>query len=55
VLDHLGVIDSLGDLASSMSVPILPRQWSISLQGLFSAFASTTGMLAVLVPWPFLS
>lgn len=50
VLDHMGAVDLLGEFASSMSVPLLAALLICLVGGLVSAFASTTGMLAALVP-----
>jgi len=50
VLQKVGTIDMLGDFAASMSVPLLAALIICVVAGLVSAFASTIGMLAVLVP-----
>ncbi|MBC2586894.1 SLC13 family permease [Rhodococcus aetherivorans] len=50
VLEHLGAVDLLGDFAASMSVPLIAAFVVCVIAGLVSAFASTTGMLAALVP-----
>lgn len=50
VLEHLGAVDLLGDFAASMSVPLIAALVVCVIAGLVSAFASTTGMLAALVP-----
>lgn len=50
VLEDLGAVDLLGDFAASMSVPLIAAFVVCAIAGLISAFASTTGMLAALVP-----
>ncbi|MEE1770838.1 SLC13 family permease [Streptomyces sp. JV185] len=50
VLEHMGAVDLLGEFASSLSVPLLAALFICLVAGLVSAFASTTGMLAALVP-----
>ncbi len=50
VLDHMGAVDLLGEYASHMSVPLIAALFICLVAGLVSAFASTTGMLAALVP-----
>ncbi|MGU3437356.1 SLC13 family permease [Actinomycetes bacterium M1A6_2h] len=50
VLENLGALDMIGDLAAGMSVPLLAALTICFVGGLLSAFASTTGMLAALVP-----
>lgn len=50
VLDHLGAIDMFGEYASHIGVPLLAALFICLVAGLASAFASTTGMLAALVP-----
>ncbi|MEE2059017.1 ArsB/NhaD family transporter [Rhodococcus artemisiae] len=50
VLQEVGTIDMLADYAASMSVPLLAALLICVVAGLVSAFASTIGMLAVLVP-----
>lgn len=50
VLQEIGSVDLLGDLAASMSVPLVAALVICAVCGLVSAFASTTGILAALVP-----
>ncbi|TCP47320.1 UIT1 family transporter [Tamaricihabitans halophyticus] len=50
VLEHMGAIDMFGELASRIGVPLLAALFICLIAGLISAFASTTGMLAALVP-----
>ncbi|MDF3341651.1 SLC13 family permease [Mycolicibacterium septicum] len=50
VLDKLGSVDLLGELAGHIGVPLLSALFICLVAGLVSAFASTTGMLAALVP-----
>ncbi|MGV9823830.1 SLC13 family permease [Nocardia xishanensis] len=50
VLDHIGAIDMFGEFASHIGVPLLAALFICLVAGLVSAFASTTGMLAALVP-----
>ncbi|UMP03405.1 SLC13 family permease [Amycolatopsis sp. EV170708-02-1] len=50
VLQKIGAIDLLGDLASGPSAPIFAALVICAVSGLVSAFASTTGILAALVP-----
>jgi di/tricarboxylate transporter len=50
VLAHVGTTDLLGDFAASMSVPLIAAVVICFVGGLVSVFASTTGMLAVVVP-----
>ncbi|MEU6263151.1 SLC13 family permease [Saccharopolyspora shandongensis] len=50
VLDHIGAIDMFGEYASHIGVPLLAALFICLVAGLVSAFASTTGMLAALVP-----
>ncbi|MFE7721897.1 SLC13 family permease [Nocardia rhizosphaerihabitans] len=50
VLDHIGAIDMFGEFASHIGQPLLAALFICLVAGLVSAFASTTGMLAALVP-----
>ncbi|WP_264200108.1 SLC13 family permease, partial [Pseudonocardia sp. ICBG601] len=50
VLQEIGSVDLLGDLAASLTVPLLAALVICAVCGLVSAFASTTGILAALVP-----
>ncbi|QZH60893.1 C4-dicarboxylate ABC transporter [Mycolicibacterium farcinogenes] len=50
VLQDIGTINMLGEYAASMSWPLLAALLLCLVAGLVSAFASTIGMLAVLVP-----
>lgn len=50
LLETLGVVDSLGDSISSLSAPLLAALMICLLGAVVSAFASTTGILSVLVP-----
>ncbi|MDA3644112.1 C4-dicarboxylate ABC transporter [Saccharopolyspora indica] len=50
VLEHIGAIDMFGEYASHIGVPLLAALFICLVAGLVSAFASTTGMLAALVP-----
>ncbi|RSN29115.1 C4-dicarboxylate ABC transporter [Amycolatopsis sp. WAC 04169] len=50
VLQKIGAVDLLGDLASGPSAPIFAALVICAVSGLVSAFASTTGILAALVP-----
>ncbi|QZH60892.1 C4-dicarboxylate ABC transporter [Mycolicibacterium farcinogenes] len=50
VLEHLGAIEMLGSLAARVSVPLIAVLVVCVVAGLASAFASTLGMLAVVVP-----
>ncbi|MEX3652955.1 MULTISPECIES: SLC13 family permease [Mycolicibacterium] len=50
VLDNLGSVDLLGEFAGHIGVPLLSALFICLVAGLVSAFASTTGMLAALVP-----
>lgn len=50
VLKEIGAIDLLGKFAGSISVPLLAALVLCAVAGLASAFASTIGMLAALVP-----
>ena len=50
VLQEVGAVDLLGDLAASLTVPLLAALVICAVCGLVSAFASTTGILAALVP-----
>ncbi|MER7080667.1 Na+/H+ antiporter NhaD [Saccharopolyspora kobensis] len=50
VLSELGVFDSLGEHAAHVGAPLLAALLLCAVAALVSAFASTTGMLAALVP-----
>lgn len=50
VLDEMGAVDLLGVGASQVGAPLLAALVICFIGGLVSAFASTTGMLAALVP-----
>jgi Na+/H+ antiporter NhaD/arsenite permease-like protein len=50
VLQAVGAVDLLGSAAKSLSVPLLSAVVICLVGGLVSAFASTTGILAALVP-----
>nr|WP_255426581.1 SLC13 family permease [Pseudonocardia sp. C8] len=50
VLQEIGAVDLLGDLAARLTVPLLAALVICAVCGLVSAFASTTGILAALVP-----
>lgn len=50
VLQHMGSVDLLGKAAKSVGVPLLAALVICVIAGLVSAFASTTGILAALVP-----
>lgn len=50
VLQELGAVDLLGTFAASIGVPLISALFICVVAGLVSAFASTTGMLAALVP-----
>ncbi|MGY0498895.1 SLC13 family permease [Nocardia sp. FBN12] len=50
VLDEMGAVDLLGDFAGKVGIPLLAALVICLIGGLVSAFASTTGMLAALVP-----
>lgn len=50
VLDNIGAIDLLGELATDIGSPLLAALFLCFVAALVSAFASTTGMLAALVP-----
>jgi di/tricarboxylate transporter len=50
VLQTMGAVDLLGQAASSVGTPLLSALVICAIGGLVSAFASTTGMLAALVP-----
>ncbi|WP_224391135.1 SLC13 family permease [Pseudonocardia sp. ICBG1293] len=50
VLQEIGSVDLLGDVAASLTVPLLAALVICAVCGLVSAFASTTGILAALVP-----
>ncbi|WP_232299749.1 SLC13 family permease [Leucobacter komagatae] len=50
VLEHMGAVDLLGEAASNVGTPLLSAFVICLIGGLISAFASTTGMLAALVP-----
>lgn len=50
VLKEMGVLDMLGEGAADLGTPLLAAFLLCVVAGLISAFASTTGMLAALVP-----
>lgn len=50
VLQKMGAVDLLGSAAKCLSVPLLSAVAICVVGGLVSAFASTTGILAALVP-----
>ena len=50
VLENMGAVQLLGDLAEMLTVPILTALAICLVGALVSAFASTTGILAALVP-----
>ena len=50
VLQTMGAVDLLGEMASTASTPIVSALVICALGALVSAFASTTGILAALVP-----
>lgn len=50
VLEHMGAVDLLGEAAKSAGSPIVAAFVLCLVGGLVSAFASTTGILAALVP-----
>ncbi|MEG9226406.1 SLC13 family permease [Aeromicrobium sp. Sec7.5] len=50
VLTQMGVIDLLGEKAADIGAPVIAALMLCAAAGLISAFASTTGMLAALVP-----
>ena len=50
VLQNMGAVDMLGDAAARLGVPILTALVICFIGALVSAFASTTGILAALVP-----
>lgn len=50
VLTNMGVIDLIGEGAASLGAPLVAAILLCAAAGLISAFASTTGMLAALVP-----
>lgn len=50
VLQEMGAVDLLGQAASQVGTPLLAALFICFIGGLISAFASTTGMLAALVP-----
>ncbi|GAA4283056.1 SLC13 family permease [Brevibacterium daeguense] len=50
VLQHMGAVDLLGQGAKSIGAPIVAAFVLCAVGGLVSAFASTTGILAALVP-----
>ncbi|GAA1322411.1 SLC13 family permease [Leucobacter albus] len=50
VLEHMGAVDLLGEAASNVGTPLAAAFVICLIGGLISAFASTTGMLAALVP-----
>ncbi|KHK97093.1 C4-dicarboxylate ABC transporter [Microbacterium mangrovi] len=50
VMQEMGAVDLLGDAAAEIGAPLVSAFVLCVLAGLISAFASTTGMLAALVP-----
>lgn len=50
VLQHVGAVDMLGETASQIGAPLVAAFVICFIGALVSAFASTTGMLAALVP-----
>ena len=50
VLQKMGAVDLLGSAANNLSMPLLSAVVICFVGGLVSAFASTTGILAALVP-----
>ena len=50
VLQTMGTVDMLGQAATRLGVPVLTALVICFIGGLVSAFASTTGILAALVP-----
>lgn len=50
VLQHVGAVDLLGETASQIGTPLIAAFVICFIGALVSAFASTTGMLAALVP-----
>lgn len=50
VLQHMGAVDTLGELAAKVGAPMVAATVILLIGGLVSAFASTTGILAALVP-----
>ncbi|PRA12353.1 C4-dicarboxylate ABC transporter [Arthrobacter sp. MYb211] len=50
VLQNMGAVDLLGAAASQIGTPLVAALCICIIGGLISAFASTTGMLAALVP-----
>jgi di/tricarboxylate transporter len=50
VLEHMGAVDLLAEGAAAIGTPLLAAFIICVIGGLISAFASTTGMLAALVP-----
>lgn len=50
VLQEMGAVDLLGDVATGLAAPLLAAIVICAVCGLVSAFASTTGILAALVP-----
>lgn len=50
VLQGLGAVDLFGSIATSIGIPLVSALFICIVAGLVSAFASTTGMLAALVP-----
>lgn len=50
VLQEMGAVDLLGEGAAAVGTPLLAAFVICAIGGLISAFASTTGMLAALVP-----
>lgn len=50
VLQEMGAVDLLGEAAAALGAPLIAAFVLCAIGGLISAFASTTGMLAALVP-----
>ena len=50
VLETMGAVDTLGELAAKVGAPMVAATVILLIGGLVSAFASTTGILAALVP-----
>ena len=50
VLQNMGAVDMLGDAAARLGIPLLTALLICFIGALVSAFASTTGILAALVP-----
>lgn len=50
VLEHMGAVNLLGDYAKSLHTPLIAALAICLMGALVSAFASTTGILGILVP-----